>query len=77
MYQKFIYTEMKLNTMEKVYSEIINRDQRIRVRPSEKVGHATSRGRTIEHMPVPGADIGVTTPGTDCHQAQGAGSDGY
>ena len=27
--------------------------------------------------PVPGADIGVTTPGTDSHQTQGAGVGGY
>ena len=26
--------------------------------------------------PVPGVDIGVTTPGTDGHQTQGAGADG-
>ena len=27
--------------------------------------------------PVPGAEVGATTPGTDCHQTQGAGADGY
>jgi antitoxin component of MazEF toxin-antitoxin module len=28
-------------------------------------------------IPTAGADIGVTTPGTDGHQTQGAGADGY
>ena len=27
--------------------------------------------------PVPGAEVGATTPGTDSHQTQGAGADGY
>ncbi len=27
--------------------------------------------------PVPGAEVGATTPGTDGHQTQGAGADGY
>ena len=27
--------------------------------------------------PAPGAEVGATTPGTDGHQTQGAGADGY
>ena len=27
--------------------------------------------------PVPGAEVGATTPGTDGHQTQGAGAGGY
>jgi predicted transcriptional regulator len=33
--------------------------------------------RTVKDgIPATGADIGVTTPGTDGHQTQGAGADG-